>query len=77
MSSGPHNSHDERRIEKLEFVVAHLQETVDDLSQLIIDQQKQMDSIARQLVQAKQDIRSALSSDSAPRTLADDKPPHY
>lgn len=76
MNTGPNHSHD-KRIEKLEFVVAHLQETVDDLSQLIIDQQKQMDSLARQLVQAKQDIRTALATDANPRTLADDKPPHY
>ena len=70
-------SNQERRIQELEFVVAHLQKTVDDLNTAVLLQQKKVDIICRQLEQAKSDVRSMMGADNSPRTLADDKPPHY
>lgn len=72
-------SHDrlDKRIQELEFVVMHLQKTVEDLNSALVLQQKTIDVLCRQLEQAKSDIRSGLSGDSSPRSLADDKPPHY
>ncbi len=67
----------ERRIEELEFVVMHLQKTVDDLNTAMLLQQKKVDIICRQLEQAKSDVRSMMGADNSPRSLADDKPPHY
>ncbi len=67
----------ERRIEELEFVVTHLQKTVDDLNTAMLLQQKKVDIICRQLEQAKSDVRSMMGADNSPRSLADDKPPHY
>ena len=67
----------ERRIQELEFVVTHLQKTVDDLNTAMLLQQKKVDIICRQLEQAKSDVRAMMGADNSPRSLADDKPPHY
>ncbi len=67
----------ERRMQELEFVITHLQRTVEDLNSALVLQQKTIDVLCRQLEQAKSDIRSSLGGDSSPRSLADDKPPHY
>ena len=77
--TGQVSNHDrqERRIQELEFVVTHLQKTVDDLNTAMLLQQKKVDIICRQLEQAKSDVRSMMGADNSPRTLADDKPPHY
>ena len=67
----------EERINELEFVVTHLQKTVDALNESLLLQQRQIDSLTRQIEQAKVVVQSVLNADSTPRTLADDKPPHY
>jgi len=67
----------DRRIEELEFVVSHLQKTVDELNTAMLLQQKTVDVLCRQLEQTKSDVRSILGADTSPRSLADDKPPHY
>jgi uncharacterized coiled-coil protein SlyX len=67
----------ERRIQELEFVVTHMQKTVDDLNTALLLQQKKVDIICRQLEQAKSDVRSMMGADNSPRSLADEKPPHY
>ena len=67
----------ERRIQELEFVVTHLQKTVEELNSAMVHQQKILDVLCRQLEQAKSDVQSILGADNSPRSLADDKPPHY
>ena len=67
----------ERRIQELEFVVTHIQKTVEELNAAMLLQQKTLDVLCRQLEQAKSDVRSMLGADNSPRSLADDKPPHY
>ena len=67
----------ERRIQELEFVVTHLQKTVKELNTAMLLQQRTMDVVCRQLEQAKSDVRSMLGADDSPRSLADEKPPHY
>jgi len=81
-ATGKASNHDpmerhERRIQELEFVVTHLQKTVEDLNNGLLLQQKTIDVLCRQLEQAKSDVRSMLGADNSPRTAADDKPPHY
>lgn len=77
--TGQVSNHDrqEQRIQELEFVVTHLQKTVDDLNTAMLLQQKKVDIVCRQLEQAKSDVRSMMGADNSPRSLADDKPPHY
>ena len=67
----------EKRIQELEFVVTHLQRTVEDLNTAVLMQQKTIDVLCRQLEQAKSDVRSMFSADNSQGSLADDKPPHY
>jgi len=67
----------ESSIQEIQFVVSHLQKTVDDLNVALLLQQKQIGSLARQMLQAKAAVESVMNSDTTPRTLADDKPPHY
>ncbi len=67
----------EQRIQELEFVVTHLQKTVEDLNTAMLLQQKTIDVLCRQLEQAKSDVRSMSGADSSLGPLADDKPPHY
>ncbi len=79
-SSGASLSHadrQEKRLQELEFVVAHLQKNVDDLNEGVLLQQRTIDILCRQLEQAKSDMRSMAGTDTAPRSLADEKPPHY
>lgn len=75
-SKGESNSY-ERRIENLEFVVSHLQKTIDDLNDAVLQQHRKIDMLARQMEQAKSVVQSVLNADNTPRSLADDKPPHY
>lgn len=67
----------EGRIQELEFVVTHIQKTVEELNTAMLLQQKTIDMLCRQLEQAKSDVRSMLGVDNSPRSLAEDKPPHY
>ena len=67
----------ERRTQELEFVVTHLQKTVEDLNKGLLLQQRTIDVLCRQLEQAKSDVRSMMGVDNSSRTAADDKPPHY
>jgi uncharacterized coiled-coil protein SlyX len=67
----------ETRVEELEIIVSHLQNTVDDLNDAILLQQKRIDQFVKQLDLAKSAVEAVLHSDQPPRTLADDKPPHY
>ena len=67
----------DQRIEELEFVVTHLQKTVEDLNTALLLQQKKIDILCRQLEQAKCDVRSMMGADTSLGSLEDDKPPHY
>ena len=67
----------EKRIQELEFIVTHIQKTVEDLNAAMLLQQRTIDVLCRQLEQAKSDVRGMLGADNSPRSLADDKPPHY
>jgi uncharacterized coiled-coil protein SlyX len=67
----------ESRMQELEFVLTHLQKTVDDLNAAMLLQQKTLDVACRQLERAKSDIRSIAGADDSPTSPADEKPPHY
>jgi uncharacterized coiled-coil protein SlyX len=67
----------EARIQELEFIVSHLQKNVDDLNDALLLQQKQLDQLGRRIEQARSMAESVLGSEHSPRTLLDDKPPHY
>ncbi len=48
----------EGRIQELEFVVTHIQKTVEELNTAMLLQQKTIDVLCRQLEQAKSDVQT-------------------
>ncbi len=67
----------EKRIEQLEFVVSHLQATVDDLNAAVIVLGKQLESLEKRshdLKISQQILQAKLESDG---NLPFEKPPHY
>ena len=64
----------EQRIQKLEENSIFQDETIDDLSQVIIDQQKQIDALVTDIAR----LQAALSSVADPgEKTPDPPPPHY
>ncbi len=67
----------DQRVEHLEFLVAHLQKLYDDLNKVVFDQQRTIEVLRGRVKQLDQGYESLLEADRAPRSLADDRPPHY
>jgi uncharacterized coiled-coil protein SlyX len=65
------------RIEKLEFLVAHLQKSFDELNMVVFTQQREIDQLRRAANRMEEGYRGLLEADRAPRSLTDDRPPHY
>ena len=55
----------------------HLQKTVLDLNEVIIEQGKSIDKLQREIKQLAMDFRQVRESSSPTRTAADEIPPHY
>ena len=64
------------RLDVLEEKVAHLERALNDLSDVVARQQKELD-LALQRNQRLLDKIAALESDSGPSATAYEKPPHY
>lgn len=67
----------ETRLTELEFVVTHLQRTIHDLNEVIIDQGKRIDTLQRETRLIASDIRQVRDSSREPRRAEDEIPPHY
>jgi SlyX protein len=71
------NSHQEteNRMIELEIKASYTEDTLDRLNAVVVRQQKQIDSLLRELAELK---RQGPGSDSvAPLSLRDELPPHY
>ncbi len=66
-----------KRIEHLEFLVAHLQKLYDDLNKVVYDQQRTIEVLRNRTSQLDQSYQTLLEADRVPRSLGDDRPPHY
>lgn len=67
-----------QRLQSLEELYMHLQRTVQDLDQVIIEQGKRLAALEEQLRRAIDALgASASESASARLNLLDEKPPHY
>ncbi len=64
----------ENRVVELEVKVAYLERAHDELSEVVRDLFEQVAGLKRQLDTVRD--QSSVSSES-PRSLEDDKPPHY
>ena len=64
------------RLDSLEEKIAHLERALNELSDVVARQQKELD-LALQRNQRLLDKIAALESDSGPSATAYEKPPHY
>ena len=66
------------RINELEIKIAHLEQQLSDLNDMVTDQWKQFDSLGSQLnkVDARIETLENSAEDTTP-SLLDEKPPHY
>lgn len=65
----------QEKITDIEIRISYLENTVDELNQVVIKQQDQIDLLIRELMQAKQQLEQGAEF---VRSMADDvPPPHY
>lgn len=65
-----------RRLEDLEVKLSFTEDLVDRLNEVVVRQQAQIELLARELAQLRQQAFSA-DPGAAPRSLRDELPPHY
>jgi uncharacterized coiled-coil protein SlyX len=65
------------RVTDLEVLFMHLQRSVQDLDKVILDQQKQLNSLRAQLSRLLLQLEQLADSGAEPRRLEEEKPPHY
>jgi uncharacterized coiled-coil protein SlyX len=68
---------DPKRLQNLEFVLTHLQKSYDELSLVVFNQQKEIELLRQSVSKLNSGLQSLAESDRSPRSLADDRPPHY
>jgi len=66
----------EQRLEALEIKASFTEDMVDRLEQIIIEQQKALDSLAATVARLREQAASQGEA-GAPRNLRDELPPHY
>jgi SlyX protein len=64
----------DQRLTDLEIKASYTEDTLDRLNEVIIRQQRQIDSLLRELAELRQQAADAAES---PRSLRDELPPHY
>lgn len=65
----------EQRLTDLEIKVSFNEDTLDRLNEVIVQQQKQIELLTRELIELKQ--RPAAEGTPVFRSLRDELPPHY
>lgn len=71
------STEDPKRLENLEFVLTHLQKSYDELSLVVFNQQKEIELLRQSVAKLNTSLQGLIESDRSPRTLEDDRPPHY
>jgi uncharacterized coiled-coil protein SlyX len=66
-----------KRLENVEFALTHLQKAYDELNLVVFSQQKEIDLLRQALSKLNSSLQSLQESDRVPRSLEDDRPPHY
>jgi SlyX protein len=66
----------EERIINLEIRFAHQDEFLNQLNMIVVEQQKTIERLQKEIFDLKRNINSEGGVSPA-RSLADDKPPHY
>lgn len=66
-----------RRTHELEERYTHLQRTVEDLNEVVIDQGRKIDQLERHMALYARQLGALSERVPEPRTLEEDRPPHY
>lgn len=66
----------ETRLAEIEQILTHQDQQIQDLSDMVNQQWKEIDRLKKHLSQARTRLEN-LENPSESGTLADDKPPHY
>lgn len=67
----------EQRVSELESLFLHLQRTVQDLNDVLLDQHRQLTAVQSQMDRVLRDVDSLVQVQERPRRPEDEKPPHY
>lgn len=70
-----HSKETEQRLIELEIKASYTEDLLDQLNQVLIDQQRRIDLLMREVARLGQQGGSADAG--AARSLRDDLPPHY
>jgi SlyX protein len=65
----------EHRLTELEIKASYTEDTLDRLNAVVVRQQNQIDLLLRELAELK--LNGAGAEAAAPRSLRDERPPHY
>ena len=57
--------------------LTHLQQTVHDLDDVVLEQHKQIDVLRRRIERLSAELSNLCEPDTEPRKAEDEKPPHY
>ena len=75
-AASPHDALASRVVE-LETLVTHLQRTLGELDQVVLAQQKQIETLTRQLAALRGQFAALVDPPEPPRNPEDERPPHY
>jgi uncharacterized coiled-coil protein SlyX len=65
------------RIVELETLYTHLQRTLGELDQAVLDQQRQIDTLSKRINSLAGDLNRLAGSEPEVRKPEDERPPHY
>ncbi len=65
------------RITQLEELLTHLQQTTQDLNEVVIQQQRRSDQIEQELARLTERVRVISESKANDSDVTDERPPHY
>ncbi|MBI3462137.1 MAG: SlyX family protein [Planctomycetes bacterium] len=66
-----------KRVTDLEELFTHLQRQVQDLDQVVLRQQKQIEKLQAELRRLSIQLAALSEPPPEPRSLEDERPPHY
>ncbi len=67
----------ESRLTELETLFTHMQRTIQDLDQVVVEQARRIDLLEREMRLLTSDLRTLRDASREPRRPEDEVPPHY
>ena len=68
---------DDKRVEELEFQLAHLQRQYDQLNEVVTEQANTIDRLRQQVSKLEASVSNLKTASQPPTDPLDEKPPHY